>query len=270
MIQRPQIILSRMRLFYAFGRSTRLPGSLGAGAIIWLLTHDVAYAGVAVLFCLFSYLFNDACDHKKDKVAHPARPLPLGLMSQQIALGGSASLFVLGLLTALVLRPGLFKFFLALFAASFLYSIGLKRWVPAVATPWWCLLGTTLFLMPIQPDLWQFTCVFSFFFARELLLDYRDRFADQQFCRTAALPALLGRHTFTVVYALQLWSVIAAFVLGNAIVLIGNVIVSLMLLRLMWGALRGWGRDADLGAEPRDVEVARRVMWVGFVLAAAL
>lgn len=259
-----------IRLLGALSVSTRLLGSTGASLLIWFMSRDGVYALIALVFSLFSYLFNDLCDREKDRLAHPKRPLPAGILSARAAAISSFVLFGGGIVTTLALRPELFPFFSILFPASALYSVALKKWLPALATPWWCLLGTSLLLMPIQPGLWQFSGVFCFFFARELLLDFRDRKADRYFCETPTLPLLLGHHTFTFVFVLQLWALVASAVLKSPILLAGNAIISLFLVKLIIAAFRRGPKESLDDRELPELRLTKNIMWVGFLMAAAL
>lgn len=249
--------------------STRALGSVIAGIIVTILANDVGYGVISTAFFLFSYIFNDICDWEKDRIAHPERPIASGLLPRHIAAAVAVILFLGGVgLAWLVARP-MAVFFGLLYPASVLYSALLKRTIPAFATPWWCLLGASVFLLPIRPSALQFTSVFAFFLAREILLDFRDRRADDQFCLTRSIPILLGRHTFGLVCALQLVSFGATVVLGNRLLLVGNAIVTVAVVYLTWlsyahAPWRREGRD-DFGA----LRFVKRLMWVGFVMAAA-
>ena len=214
--------------------SSRTFGSLIAGIIVTILARDLGYGFISTVFFLFSYIFNDLCDWEKDRVAHPERPIASGLLPRRVASVVAIVLFVGGIgLAWLLVRP-MVVFFTLLYPASALYSAVLKRTIPAVATPWWCLLGASIFLLPIRPTAWQFISVFSFFLGRELLLDFRDRRADSQFCLTRSLPILLERHTFCLIFGLQLVSLASTMAFGSRILVIGNMVVTVAVGYLAW------------------------------------
>ena len=98
---------------------------------------------------------------------------------------------MLGLIAA-VFHAGSMWMFIGLYALSIVYSLSLKRLVPLVATPAWCVAMTILVLWPDTFSFVHYALVFLFLYSRELLLDLRDVSADNRFCWMPSLPAVAG------------------------------------------------------------------------------
>jgi len=74
---------------------------------------------------------------------------------------------------------------------------------------------TVVVLHPLNVSYLAYILVFAFFNSRELLLDFRDKYADDKFCKTKSLPTLLESNFFMLILALLIVALYVAMLLNN-------------------------------------------------------
>ena len=79
-----------------FINTTRLYRAISVGVLLYFYTPLVTYSLASIIFLCFSFAFNDYVDHEKDKIAHPDRALPSGLVSRNQSLLLSLFLLIVG------------------------------------------------------------------------------------------------------------------------------------------------------------------------------
>jgi len=225
-----RIITEKLRIISSLLESSRSVLSILASVLVYLFVDSWQYALVVLLFLFFSFLFNDLVDYEMDRVGHSNRALPQGRLTKQISLWASLVTLFAGFVIIQVLISELLLFFVILYSTSAFYSAILKHYVPAIATPIWSLIVTFLILYVVKADIWVYILVFSFFFARELLLDYRDKEADKIFSATKSLPNLLGNYTYWLVFLLLLIAAVSALFIGEIILVVLISIASIIVL----------------------------------------
>lgn len=200
--------------------TTRFVKSLLGSIIIYLLSNSVEYSIAGFIFLLFSYIFNDIVDYKEDKLAHPSRPLPKGIINLTECKIIAIIIAILGLGVAYLSE--FFTFFIILYLSSILYSYIFKKIIPSIGTLFWVILVVLLLLYPLNVSFIEYSLVFSFFYARELLLDYRDKKTDDKFCKSKSLPTILKNYFFILILILLINSVISSIILKNHILIFGS------------------------------------------------
>ena len=124
----------------AYFQLARWPNALlaAAGVIVgaWLalwtgghlsLTHLLAAAGAAVALTITANAWNDAADEAIDRVAHPERPIPSGLITVRAARNLALAAAIAGVALATAAAPGLGAVSVAVAALMIMYSPWLKR-----------------------------------------------------------------------------------------------------------------------------------------------
>ncbi|OGG63711.1 hypothetical protein A3D66_00075 [Candidatus Kaiserbacteria bacterium RIFCSPHIGHO2_02_FULL_50_9] len=105
------------------------------------------------------------------------------------------ALFTIGVSWSIFFLSDYIRGFSIIYFFSILYSWILKPNIPIFATPLWSWAIAILFLQPFSADLSAYLGVAIIVYAYELLLDYRDRKADKEFCKTPTLSNILGKST---------------------------------------------------------------------------
>jgi 4-hydroxybenzoate polyprenyltransferase len=184
-----------MKMIIGLAESARLKRSLGVGIILGILSSSLEYGIGTTLFLMFSFLFNDWVDADKDALGHPDRAIPSGKITRNQAFLFSAFFLLIGIVQAALFLPQFLIAFVVSYALSIIYSYALKPNVPILATPFWSLAVAVIFVSPFSSDPLAYFFVTAIIFAYEILLDYRDRVADKEFCKTPTLANLLGKNT---------------------------------------------------------------------------
>ena len=183
---------------YGFIQTTRLIKAFAVGTILAAASGSILY-GIGVLFFLtFSFTFNDWVDAPKDNVGHPNRAIPSGKITRPQAFYISLALLLIGVGWSILFLPAFSPMFAFIYLLSILYSFFLKPNIPILATPVWSLAIAILFVQPFSGNITMYLAVASFVFAYEMLLDYRDRKADKEFCATPTLANILGKYTLII------------------------------------------------------------------------
>lgn len=188
-------------------QTTRFFKSLFVSILFLFATNSLMYSLGVLLFLTFSFAFNDFVDANKDSIGHPERAIPSGKISRRNVLALSIILFILGILIAV--KTDFLIGFLIAFSFSLIYSSLLKPYIPILATFIWSLSVAIVFIQPFSREFLDFLGFMLVVYAYETLLDYRDIFADNQFCKTPTLAAIAGRY-FIV---LAILTAIAGFLL---------------------------------------------------------
>jgi 4-hydroxybenzoate polyprenyltransferase len=184
-----------MKMIIGLTQSARLKRSLGVGIVIGILSNSLAYGIGGSIFLMFSFVFNDWVDADKDAIGHPHRAIPSGKITRKQALYFAALFLAGGFGQAWYFLPQFFTAFIAMYTLSVVYSFLLKPNVPIIATPVWSLAIAILFVRPFSEDMWVYGAVTAIVYAYEILLDYRDRVSDKEFCKTPTLANILGKNT---------------------------------------------------------------------------
>jgi|GEM_PF-2651807 len=165
----------------------------------------------------FSYAYNDLVDISVDRVNHPTRPLPSGVLSTAfvrsfvVVLASSLVLTAFLLLTSSLLWP------LAGIGGGILYSSVVRKNSALAAN---LLTSALVTLVPFSAASGQITSpllapvcalVFTIIFARELLKDLLDQAGDAGARRTGLL-ALPNRRFGTLLYVAALLVALAALI----------------------------------------------------------
>lgn len=222
-------------LAYSVLETTRLFDSLLGTAIIFAINGSILYSASALIFLLFSFSFNDLIDYKsgKDIDCHPSRPLPSGRLSYRTAKSISFLLLASGLGTAWMLSKDLFFVLLSCYVLSALYTILLKKYVPTVATPIWCMVVSLLALFPSSVDFAGYILFFAFFYSREVLLDFRDASHDAKHCKTPSIANYFKRTPLLITVLMISIACIASLLIGNNVLVLGTFSALFMSL-LCW------------------------------------
>ncbi len=181
-----------------FIQTTRFIKSLGVGLLLSFFSSSIYYGMGALLFLLFSFAFNDWVDAPKDSIGHANRAIPSGKITRQQAFYISAGLLIVGVGWSTLFLGEHVLAFAVIYLFSIFYSFFLKPNIPILATPVWSSAIAILFIQPFTQDSLMYIAVASLVYSYELLLDYRDRQADREFCKTPTLANVLGKHTFMV------------------------------------------------------------------------
>lgn len=187
-----------MRAIFGFIQTTRFVKSAAAGLFLGFVSGSIYYGVGALLFLLFSFVFNDWVDAPKDHVGHPNRAVPSGKLTQRQALYISVVLLIIGAVwVSFFLQKYLFGF-LIIYSFSIIYSLVLKPNIPILATPVWSVTIAILFLQSLSANFVAYIAITAIVYAYELFLDYRDRESDILFCKTPTLANILGKTTFVI------------------------------------------------------------------------
>ena len=164
-------------------------------------------AAAALLLTAYANTVNDVCDVAIDRVAHPERPLPRGLLTTReawrFALGAAVGAVALSAVASRRLLP----LSVAVLALMTLYSLHLKRWgllgnvVVAVLASLPFLYGAISVGAP-RPGLQLMYVAMPLHLAREVAKDLDDAEADAPFRQT--LPVIGGPWLARVVLLLAL------------------------------------------------------------------
>jgi geranylgeranylglycerol-phosphate geranylgeranyltransferase len=165
----------------------------------------------------FSYAYNDLLDISVDRINHPDRPLPSGILSTRAVRWLLAILAACLVLPALVLSTSSLLWPLAGIAGGILYSSVLRKRSPLAAN---LLTSALVTLVPFSAASGELTSpllapvcglVFGIIFARELLKDLMDRAGDEG-TRRIGLLAGRERRFGMLLYAIALLVAFAALV----------------------------------------------------------
>lgn len=178
-----------------FVQMTRLAKSVVGTVLLAAASGSIVYGVAALLFLLFSFAFNDWVDAPKDAVGHPHRAIPSGKLTRNEAFGIWLTLFVFGIAWAALFLQEYLLSFAVIYLFSVAYSFHLKPFVPVLATPVWSAAIAILFVQPFTQNILFFLAAGALMYSYELMLDYRDRRADKEFCATPTAANLLGAHT---------------------------------------------------------------------------
>lgn len=199
-------------------KSSRFLKSVASAALICVVAKSLSYSILILFFLLFSYLYNDHTDYEEDKLAHPDRPLQRGLVSRCEVLVAAMLILIFGAIFVYLELKEYILFYLGLIAFSATYSMYLKKAIPSIATSVWSFVVTVVILLPVGFGFWEYLLIFTFFNARELLLDYIDKDADDKFCKTKSLPSLIGDYFFLLIFILIFISFSASVLMGEWLV----------------------------------------------------
>lgn len=187
-----------MKIISGFIQTTRFIKSLGIGLLLYFFSSSIYYGVAVLLFLLFSFAFNDWVDAPKDSIGHPNRAIPSGKITRQLALYFSTGVLIAGLAWSFIFLEEYALSFTVLYFLSITYSFFLKPNAPILATPIWSSAIAILFVQPFTKNISTYVAVGILVYSYELLLDYRDRKADKEFCKTPTLANVLGKYTFAV------------------------------------------------------------------------
>lgn len=144
----------------------------------------------------FGYLHNDLLDIEIDKISHPKRPLPQGILHPNSIRMMSLSLLLIGLITAYFIGTGIFLFSLFSSVLLWLYNTKLKR-LAIIGNATVALLGGFVFLFVgmvsgnLMKMLFPFLFAFLIHFAREICKDIIDMEGDK-ILNFKTLPVVIG------------------------------------------------------------------------------
>jgi len=206
----------QMKQALGFAQTTRLFKSLAVGLIFGLLSGSAYYGVGTLIFLMFSFVFNDWVDTDKDKVGHPDRAIPSGKITRRQAFLAAAALLVMGIISTHVLLNEYIFGFAVIYLLSIVYSLILKPKMPILGTPVWSVTIAILFLQPFTTEVSIYIGLTLVVYAYELLLDYRDREADKEFCWTPTLSSVLGTNTLALSGATF---AVGAFLLASIVLL---------------------------------------------------
>jgi len=200
----------------------RVDSSLLGSVIVLFLSKSFSYAMTVFVFLVFSFTFNDLIDFLsgKDVDCHPNRALPSRRLSSLVAVVISGFSLTTGLLLSVTINASVLAI---CFVLSALYSVFFKYLIPSLATILWCAIITIITLWPHCPDPIIYLLFGCFFYAREVLLDYRDLDKDLKYCFSPSIAALLRDKTIEFSKLLVMGSVLLA-VLGNNLILVFGTI----------------------------------------------
>jgi len=187
-----------MKILFGLVQTTRFLKSLAVGALLALATGSMHYGICATLFLMFSFAFNDWVDFPKDKFGHPNRAIPSGKLTLNQASYIWTALLVIGVGWVIGFLSEYVLGFAIIYAFSIIYSYVLKPNIPTLATPIWSSTLAILFLQSLSANLTIYVAVTIIVYAYELLLDYRDRESDKEFCKTPTLANILSKHSRAV------------------------------------------------------------------------
>lgn len=191
----------------AIFESTRFISSLAFAVFVYISSNSISFALSTLFAMLFSFIFNDLTDYTsgKDNICHPDRPLPSGRLRPEtgvilaILLG---SFFVIQIIVSSEIHWAA----IALFLGGATYSANLKRFVPQIATPFWCLLLAFVLSSALNFDTLGTIALWLSILSRELVLDIRDASYDFQFNQKRNIAFILNPYEWEVVLLLALAS----------------------------------------------------------------
>ncbi len=177
---------------------------------IGALSADSTLISTPVLLSMFAVFFiavgaspfNDYFDYEIDKIVHPNRPLPSGVIKRKTALLMGITFFSMGLIISLFINIQVF--FLSIFGVTliFLYEFVSKKtgllgnFVVAFTISVSFLYGGAA-VGDIFAPLFYASISFFILFGREILLDVKDYEGDKALRRT--LPVRIGRKNAAIV-----------------------------------------------------------------------
>ncbi len=197
-MSRARVIILDVKETRGFLQTTRFTKSFGVALALSLLSGSIWYGIGALLFLLFSFAFNDWVDSPKDVVGHPHRAIPSGKITRTQSGFIFSALFITGVSYSILLLDQYLIGFMCIYVLSVLYSFILKPYLPVLATPVWSASIAILFVQPFTNQLTVYFAIASIVYGYEMLLDYRDRDSDKQFCKTPTLANILGKGTYVV------------------------------------------------------------------------
>lgn len=184
-----------MKVLHGLLQTTRFYKSFGVAVILSFLTSSIWYGIGALVFLLFSFAFNDWVDASKDTVGHPHRAIPSQKITKTQSLFFSILLLVFGVTYSFYFLHQYSIGFITIYSLSILYSLIIKPVLPIFATPIWSSAVAILFVQPLTDSLIPYIGTACVVYGYELLLDYRDRESDKQFCKTQTLANVLQEKT---------------------------------------------------------------------------
>jgi geranylgeranylglycerol-phosphate geranylgeranyltransferase len=207
----------------------------------------------ATLITAFGNIFNDLLDQKSDKINHPDRPLPAGLISSKLVILYMIIFTVAGLILAYTLNLTCFLFTTAAAVMLLLYSLLIKR-IPLLSNIWIAFIGMLVFFYAgaVDPDFVIFELnyisaggIFAFWLhlGREIIKDMQDREGDSsENIKTLAnsCPLIVPRISVTI--SLLIMMIFGGFIynflkpglLFIVLFILGIVVPVLMLLFVLW------------------------------------
>lgn len=255
--------LSRVRRYLSLVRPLNLLiGALAGGVGVWLVTPNpplrvLILVGLSVVgITAFGNGVNDLMDVKTDRVSHPGRPLPMGLVGRGEAWGVSGFALSCGLLAAGLLGDRALLFASGVALLLFFYSYQLKRVVllgnllVALASSLVFPYGAVAIGSGIERAIYPAIFVFLFHLGREFLKDVMDMVGDRSSnYRTLALH--WGRRPTLRLAAIILWGLIPLTLIpwlthDYSTYYLGAVLA--VDLSLFWAAKQIW--SAPSGLEP--------------------
>jgi len=231
------------------------------------LTTILATYGVVTSFCAYGFIVNDIWDVEKDRVGHPERMLPAGILTLRravcLATFFAFAAFVLSLLLPIAALP---IAFLAFGLASIYSCVNSRYGLLANA-----MTATLAGMVPAYGMAVSGTisghgvllsvAIWWLVLAREIVFDIRDITSDS-LTGKSSLPMLLGiRGTSMLVAASVAMSSIISITVGAGLSFQGFVFISLVMNMMSW-----YGVTAFLVApNPRGIRVFQRATQYAFV-----
>lgn len=268
--------ITSVRLVRAFAALVRLPNALmaAAGVILgawWprgeLSGSVVAAALAAIALTAAANSWNDAADVEIDRVAHPERPLPSGLLSKSTALALARASAALAVLFSLLAQPYLAVLTTVLLAPISFYSPHIKRLgLPGNLTV--ALVASLPFLYGAwavgrpSEGLALVAIAAPLHFAREIAKDLDDAPGDAGIRRT--LPIRIGArgaHVMLLLAVLGFGLAIVPF--GLSVPLFAAALAPALLLCAFAVRLAMLGRKGS----PRLLKAAMLCAMLGFIVA---
>lgn len=170
--------------------------------LLYIISQSLLYSSGGLLFLLYSYAFNDWIDAEKDAVGHPDRAIPSGKITPRQSIYVFTSLLLAGIGWSILLVSDYTFGFASIYVLSTLYSLFFKPYVPLLATVLWCSSISILVLQTVSQDLNDYIAVVLLMYSYEAILDYRDKDADKQFCKTPTIANLFGKYTLVISFIL--------------------------------------------------------------------
>ena len=225
---------------------------VGAVAAFAAVAPTVSISIAASLFCAYfcaccgGFVINDYFDLDKDRLCHPERPLPQGLLRRRTALGLAVVLLTAAVAAVVPLGRGPAIFMVLIVFLLVVYSKVLM-WNGVAANVLAAFLGCSFIamggllggrLMPLAPAV---VFIMLVMLIREIVFDIRDAPADEAF-GLRSLPVLVGVdrafEAAWLVFGLLVMTVIGAVAVGLVQVTVVSVGAGLGSIGLLGVALR--------------------------------
>jgi 4-hydroxybenzoate polyprenyltransferase len=175
-----------------YALASRIFASMTVAILLQIKGASGIFSINVLLFLMLSFLFNDYCDVKKDKLGATNKASTIGLVSEKSLGLMTLATFLVAMVFLILAEESSLLPYLAAYCGSFLYSKLLKPNIPTFATSLWCLVVVSFVFYPFNISWVEQLAVTIFFFARELLLDLRDVDVDSKYCKTKSLPKIFG------------------------------------------------------------------------------